>query len=72
MKRMVELGWAPGSIDTLQRLVKVHERGGLVLNTPWGGPAGGRPRLLNKENVNSLVEKMHRDEAHGEDSVKKP
>ncbi len=73
MDKMIRLGWAPTSPRALQRLLKIHEEGGLVLDDGWSGnghQGGGRRRALTSNDIDKLVGRWRRGEAHGMDSIK--
>ena len=62
IKQMISNGWVPTAICTLQRLLKNHENGKLVLDTPWVGPIGGRPCHMNSSDINALIGKWGVDD----------
>ena len=73
MKKMIRSGWAPTHIRTLQRLMKIHEEGGLVLDDSWSGnghQGGGRKRALENDDIDRLVSRQRLGEKLGTDSIK--
>lgn len=74
MRKMIELKWAPVAIKTLQNMMKKHDAGELILDNGWNGNGhngGGRKRAMQDTDIDDLVDKWERGEAHGSDSINK-
>ena len=67
MRAMVNSSYAPTIPRFLQKLLKKHEDGELIINNAWSGV--GRKRLMPDSAICDFVDNMKLGQAHGERDI---
>ena len=58
MEKMIQLGYTPCVVRTLQRIMKKKDLGDLIVNKEWGNSNGGRKRKLTNGELDDLVQSI--------------